>query len=115
MNNMNNKLIEGTEKKIILYDINTYIDNNIQPSLIELKNKIIKSKINVAQNFLDEIKDYKSYTPLICSLFIGIPKQIALLLSLGLIGVKMILKWKNENIDIKNNGLYYLYDLKRRI
>ncbi len=111
---MNEQLISTMEFEKISKDINAYVNTKIGSSLKELEQKILKSKISVGRYFIEGLKDIKSYTPFIASLFLNVPAQISSLLSLGLIGIGAYLKWKENNVDIKNNGLYYLYSIKRQ-
>lgn len=115
MEEMNKKMVNEYQSAEICEYANNFIKTQIQPSVRNLQRKISSSKIRVVQTFLDEIKDVNSYTPLLASIFTKLPVQVSLLCSAGLISAKTLMKMKEEQYEIKNNGLYYIYDLTRRI
>lgn len=108
-----NESIVNDDRGIVPSDsIQFYLERKINPAIKDLANKISKSKLIVADRFISEIKEPKSYTPIVGSVFANIPAQISLLLSLGIISISTLLKWRQERLEFKNNGLYYLLRLR---
>jgi hypothetical protein len=60
------------------------------------------------------LKKPDPYVPLIGSSFVGVPIEIALLLSLGLVSGEVALDWLNDRRGITDNGLYYLLRLRQK-
>lgn len=115
MDEMNKNMVDKCESAEIYDYANNYIEKQIQPSVRNLQRKISSSNIRVVQTFLDELKDVNSYIPIIGSILTKLPMQFSILATAGLISARTIMKMKEEQYELKNNGLYYLYDLKRKI
>lgn len=90
----------------------------IQPAVDELVRKMSSSDFSFLKTILSEIKDPKSYAPLLTTAFGNVPGHIALLCSAGFVSVSAMLDLieKRKQIkELKENGYYFLLDLKRKI
>lgn len=86
--------------------------NEIQKPLLELKTKMRNLESKTFRKFIDKMQNPKSYAPLIGTMVAGMPIQYTLLASLGLSTYQSYLEYKEEQREIKNNGLYFLLKLK---
>lgn len=91
------------------------VNAKITPALNDLTNKISGLKYSLPKKFLDELKDPKSYSPLLATFVAQVPVQLAILCSLGLVGVSLGLEYLETMKDAKNNGLYYLLKLQKHV
>jgi len=86
--------------------------SEVQKPLLELETKMKNLKSKTFRHFVDKIKDYKTYVPLIGTVVASVPMQYAVLTSLSLTAGQSYLEFKEDQRDIKNNGLYFLLKLK---
>ncbi|MFN5982598.1 MAG: hypothetical protein ACK479_03965 [Fluviicola sp.] len=112
---LNFKVERSEEESEAQEKINWYLDKKINPSILDLKSKILSSKLNLGEVFLDEIRNPSSYTPFLGNIFYNIPSHISLLISSGLIGSKAYLKWKKEKLNLQNNGVQYLLSINKKV
>ncbi|MFT3823413.1 MAG: hypothetical protein QM731_05810 [Chitinophagaceae bacterium] len=77
---------------------------------LELKMKNLNSK--TFRNFIEKIKDPKSYAPLIGTVVASLPIHYTLLASLGLTTSQSYSEYREEKREIENNGLYFLLKLR---
>lgn len=113
MNRMQLELLSDLDLKFIHMHTNEVVNARIKPSIDELKRKLTNSKINVSQKLINELKDPKSYTPLLGTVFNQIPFHLATLMSAGIIGISSALDYIKSQKEIKDNGLYYLISLNK--
>lgn len=86
----------------------------LNPSLVDLKRKILDLNLSLPKIILDEFKDPKSYAPLLGSLVGGIPTYITAMLSVGLISISTAYDYILKRKDVNRNGLYYLISLENK-
>lgn len=98
----------------INFKSNEIVKHKLNPSLVDLKRKIESMNLSLPKTVLDQFKDPKSYTPLLGTLFGGIPAHIATLLSIGIISVSTAYDYVLKRKEIKDNGLYYLIKLDEK-
>lgn len=86
--------------------------SEIQKPLLELETKMKNLKSKTFRQFVDKMKDYKTYVPLVGTVVASMPMQYAVLASLGMTVGQSFLEFKEEQREISNNGLYFLLKLK---
>ena len=86
----------------------------IAPQLSQLRRRLENLKLKLPYVVLEKFKDPKSYTPLIGTIFGGIPAQLAILLSMGTIALSTAYEYVLSRQEIKDNGLYYLISLDKK-
>lgn len=100
-------------------DIQTYakeiINTKISPSIRDLENKIRNLKINTIQKIIRDAKNPLSYAPMLASVFSDVKPQIALAVSLGMMGSDLALELYKQYKDISDNPLYFSIKLKRSV
>jgi hypothetical protein len=89
------------------------VDLKVQPKLDEIKNKLKESKFKGFQQTVQEIKDPKSYSPLLLTLSENISNTMALMVSLGLISINVALEYYRSNKEYKKDGVQYLLKLNK--
>ncbi len=114
MEKMNDGLIAQQDALYIVSNAEKIVKKNIAPALEDLNKKIKRARTGILRKLFDEIRDPKSYTPLIGTLFEQVPVHIAALLSLGLISTATAWDYLREMREIKESGLYYLIGLQKR-
>lgn len=90
----------------------------VQPSIEELMKKINSGDFKFLRTLLAEIKDPKSYAPLLTTAFGNVPSHIAMLCSAGFVTISTMLdliEKRKQNNELKENGFYFMLDLKNRI
>jgi len=110
--------IEVKNKQLFDTDIKTneyqsIFFTEIQKPLNELEVKMKNLQSKTFRKFIDKLKDYKSYVPLVGTVVAHIPIEYALLASLGLVTNQSYLEYKEDKREITNNGLYFLLKLKQ--
>jgi hypothetical protein len=91
------------------------VNAKIKPALDDLTNKIVSLNYRIPRRFLEEIKDPKSYAPLLGTFLAQVPAHIAIVLSLGLVGASIALEYLETMQEIKRHGLYYLIKLRKEL
>lgn len=86
--------------------------SEIQKPLLELETKMKNLKSKTFRQFVDKMKDYKTYVPMVGTVVASIPMQYAVLASLGMTVGQSFLEFKEEHREVKTNGLYFLLKLK---
>lgn len=105
------------------YDINSSdfnvlsqeIQFKLNQSVNLFKRKCQNMKYDIAQKIINDIKNPLSYSPLLLSLFQNIPAHIELLASLSLISSNALLEYFKKSNELKNNPLYFTYQLSKYI
>ncbi len=87
--------------------------SEVQKPLLELETKMKNLKSKTFRLFVDKMKDYKTYVPLVGTVVASLPMQYAILTSLSMTAGQSYLEFKEEQREVKNNGLYFLLKLKR--
>lgn len=105
-----NKQLIGTNIKQDEYQALFF--SEIQKPLLELETKMKNLKSKTFRQFVDRMKDYKTYVPLVGTVVASMPMQYAVLASLGMTASQSYLEYKEEKREINNNGLYFLLKLK---
>jgi hypothetical protein len=88
------------------------VKTKIAPALEDISHKLNGLKVGVASSLLQEIKDPKSYSPLLLTLTNNFSSTYAILVSLGIISFNAAIESYSSKREIKSNGLYYLLKLK---
>lgn len=86
--------------------------SEVQKPLIELEIKMKNLNSKTFRNFIEKMKDPKSYAPLIGTVVASTPIYYTLLASFGLTSYQSYSEYKEEKREIANNGLYFLLKLK---
>ena len=77
----------------------------------ELESKIKSGQIHVLRRLLDELQKPGAYVPVLGSFFAGLPLDVALALSAGIVSLKAALEAAEEHAKLASNGLFYLVKL----
>lgn len=86
--------------------------SEIQKPLTELETKMKNLKSKTFRQFVDKMKDYKTYVPMVGTVVASMPMQYAVLASIGMTVGQSFLEFKEDQREISNNGLYFLLKLK---
>lgn len=86
--------------------------SEIQKPLLDLETKMKNLKSKTFRQFVDKIKDYKTYVPLLGTVVASLPMEYAVLTSLGMTVGQSYLEYKEDHREIRNNGLYFLMKLR---
>jgi hypothetical protein len=106
------ELLDQYEPVYIATNAQAIVDRKINPSLEDIDKKIRYARTKVLKKLFDELRNPKSYTPLIGTLFDKMPLHITAMVSLGLVGASTALDYVMSMDEIKDNGLYYLIKLR---
>lgn len=85
--------------------------NEIQKPLKDLEIKITNLNSKTFRELIANMKNPKSFAPLIGTVVASLPLEYTLLTSLGMITGQSFLTYKEEKRNITNNGLYFLLKL----
>lgn len=105
-----NKQLFGTDIKESEYQ-NVFF-TEIQKPLKELEIKMQNLQSKTFRGFINQLKDYKSYVPMIGTVVAQIPTEYAVLTSLGIITGQTLLEYKESKREVACNGLYFLLKVK---
>lgn len=105
--------LNGTDPNYIRVKSKEFVENKIQPSLNDLKRSLQDINLNVPLKILEELKNPKSYSPLLLSINNNIANTYALLISMGLISFSVAMDYYKSRKKIKSDGLYYLLKLNK--
>ncbi|MBC8054573.1 MAG: hypothetical protein H7Y13_16050 [Sphingobacteriaceae bacterium] len=90
----------------------------IQPAIEDLTTRLTSGSYSFVKTILTELKDPKSYTPLLTSVFGNVPSHLTILLSAGLISITTymeLVEHFKQRSTLRKNGLFYILDLTKRI
>jgi len=87
--------------------------DEIQKPIIELENKMKNLRSKTFRNFVDKMKDPKTYIPLVGTVVASVQVQYMFLASAGLATGISYLEYQEEKRNITSNGLYFLLKLKK--
>jgi hypothetical protein len=71
--------------------------------------------MSVTINVIEKLRYIRSYTPLLLSFSENISTSLALLISVGLISYSTACEIIQERKEIKQDGLYYLFNTKKML
>lgn len=109
---LSKEIQENFDYKDIICDTQRCVEITLKPAINELTQKLKGMKLNIASKFIDELRNPKTYAPLVGSIFLNLPSHLTTLLSLGLAGSKVAIESYKEFSELKQNGLYYLIKLR---
>ena len=112
MKNFQLELQQNYDERFITLKSKELVKTKINPALNDLIRKLNGLNANIPVKILQEIKDPKSYSPLLLTFSNNIATGYAVLISLGLMSVSTAMDYINTKKEIKANGLYYLLKLK---
>lgn len=87
--------------------------NDIQKPMKDLETKMKNLKSKTFRKFIERMQNPKSYVPLVGTVAASLPLEYALLTSIGFLTGQTFLEFKEEQRELKNNGLYFLLKLKQ--
>jgi hypothetical protein len=108
------QLVDHYDPLYVAANARRFVERKIDPALDDLDRKIGAARSGVLKKLFDELRDPKAYAPLIGTFFDKIPLHIATMASLGFISVSTAWDYVRNMNEIKNNGLYYLIDLRTK-
>jgi hypothetical protein len=100
--------------QVIYEKVGAIASTKVAPALKDITQKLKYINISIPQAILQEIRDPKSYSPLLLSFMGNVPPTISLLASLGFISSKVMIDYLREKGNVSTNGLYYLLKLRQR-
>jgi hypothetical protein len=113
MKNFQLDLLQTYDDKFISLKSNELVKLKIMPALDDLKRKLEGLNVNIPVKILQEVKDPKSYSPLLLTFSNNFATSYAVLVSLGIISLSTALEYTTNKKEIKSNGLYYLLKLNQ--
>ena len=102
----------GVDSKYLRAKSTEIVAAKINPAVEDLSKKLKGLNLSIPLNLLKELKDPKSYSPLLLSFTNNISNTYAILISLGLMTFSTAVDYYRSKKEIKNNGIYYLLKLK---
>jgi len=109
------ELLDHYDPLYISANAQAVVDHKIDRALDDIDRKIKYAKTGVLKKLFDEMRDPKSYAPLIGTLFDKVPLHIATMASLGLMGTSSAWEYVRNMDNIKESGLYYLIKLRTEV
>jgi len=89
-------------------------DARLTPRVAAIERKIRGGKHKLLKDLLKVIKKPGAYVPFFGALVAGLPLELATMLSAGLMSAEVALKqWKRRE-EVREDGMYYLVQLRRR-
>ena len=98
----------------LLHDLGIIAETEVLPAMHDLERKASDSKLRVFKSLLGAMKNPTSYAPLIASVFHQVPAHLALLISLGVMGMDAALDMVAAKRELTHNGLYFLLQLRKK-
>lgn len=106
-----NSMIDNINTEDINYFENVIV-GKVNSAIENLKLKMKDIRINVVQNFLEDIRNPLSYAPLLTTIFNDIPMHLSALTSLGLISGGVGLEYVKQFNDLKKDNMFFLFKLR---
>lgn len=91
------------------------IAQSVTPAIHQFERKLENLKLKAAKDFISNIANPLSYSPLVTTFFNGVSLILALVISMGLISAKTMIDYKINQNEIKNDPLYFTVSLKEYI
>lgn len=85
--------------------------SEVQKPLRDLETKIKNLKSKTFRKFVDKVKDYRTYVPLLGTVVASLPIEYAVMTSLGMTVGQSYLEYEEDHREIRNNGFYFLLKL----
>jgi hypothetical protein len=95
-------------------ELSNYVLANVTPKLKSVEFKLGALNQKFIKSIIAEIKDPKSYSPLLLSFFDNVSNSLIILFSLGLISFDVIIEHLESKKEIKTDGLYFLANLRNK-
>ena len=92
-------------------EISNLLDQKITPSIRQFERKLQGLNVFTAQEFIKNMKDPKSYAPLLTTFFANVPANASLGFSIGIITLQTLLQRKAKKLEIQNDPLYFTIKL----
>lgn len=106
-------LFDKYDENFISQNAQKLVELKVQPKLEDLKTKLSESKFKGFQQTVQELKDPKSYSPLLLTLTENVSSTMAILVSLGLVSFNVALEYYNNTKNLKKDGIQYLLKLQK--
>lgn len=87
----------------------------MRPRLKEIEKKITSSKYGIFKKLLKVLRSPNAYVPFLGTAFLGLPIEIALFVSFGLMSVEAATEYLQEKRELKENGLMYLVRVRDKV
>ncbi len=96
-------------------EIDKIVTQSVTPAIHQFERKLENLKLKVVKDFISNIANPLSYSPLITTFFNGVSPSLALAMSMGLISAKTAIDYKINQNEVKNDPLYFTVSLKKYI
>lgn len=113
LENLTVDILGKYDSSYIQKNANRLIELKIQPQLENIKDKLKDSKYRGFRQLVEQIKDPKSYSPLLLTFSDNVSNTLALMISLGIISFNTALEYFQNNKEIRKDGIYYLLKLNK--
>lgn len=102
----------GSEK--ILKDGRSIAKARLLPKIKDLERKVEKGHHQILKNLFSILRKPDPYVPMLGTSFAGLPVELSLLISLGIVSVEMAIDTIKAKQDINKNSLFYLMKLRQK-
>lgn len=106
-------LFDKCDETYISKNAQKLVELKVQPKLDDIKAKLKDSKFKGFQQTVSELKDPKSYSPLLLTLTDNVTNTMALMISLGFVSLNVGLEYYKNLKDVKKDGVHYLLKLNK--
>lgn len=106
-------LLNNYDYQYISQNAQKIADVKLKPLIDNINETLGTSKFKVIQELLKEVRDPKSYSPLLLTFSDKISSSLMLMISAGLIGLNTGLEHYSRIKEAKKDGVYYLYKMKK--
>ena len=106
-------LLNNYDYEYIRQNAQKIADVKLKPLIDNISDTLGASKFKIVQELLKEVRDPKSYSPLLLTFSDKISSSLMLMISAGLIGLNTGLEHYSRIKDAKKDGVYYLYKMRK--
>lgn len=102
-------------EKIPSNEIQKIVNRKIVPSIRQFERKLVGLNIFTAKEFVKNMANPLSYSPMLTTFFSDVPPAMSLGFSLGMISLETFLQRKCKKIEIQNEPLYFTVKIRNKI
>lgn len=106
-------LLNNYEWEFIFRNAQSMAEAKISPLIKDISFKLSDTKSSVLKSIIQEVRDPKSYSPLLLTLSNSVSNTLAMLVSLGFISLNTALEYYSQRRKITQDGIYYLFKAKK--
>ncbi|PPK93933.1 hypothetical protein LY01_02155 [Nonlabens xylanidelens] len=106
-------LLSNYDSEFISLNAQKIVELKVKPLIENLSEKLGDTKLTVAKSLITEIRDPRSYSPLLLTLSNDISNTLIYLVSIGIISFNTAFEYYSNNKKNKKDGIYYLLKAKK--